>query len=229
MVASRSPATQFQTVRPHALGGLLHIPATVVGLLIACAGIAPEAWGQADPRASRSQIGIEPLFLRLDNGPLGAPPADNFGLGVRATLVPGSWPRNLGIDLHASYLLAGPNSTPNILHLGTDLVAALFPIRGARRLINPVATVGLGVATLLPGGLVTLEAYCSYDGECTGRDRFRSGPRPWVALGFGVEAQLAGWLPHRIYVQLLMPTQGVHADNGDPPYVRVGLLWGLTH
>lgn len=204
----------------------LHLGRAVLVVAVAAATTTKDAAGQDDGDHPRFRTAIELGFLRLDNGPFGAPPALNLGVGLRGSLKPDKFDGHAAIELQASYLLALGNWVPHVAALEAMLVAEIppFPPKGSTP--NPFVSVGIGGANFMSGG-TTLEAYCNVGlTECVGRNRFRTGWRGWVTAGTGLEMELGSWLPERVHVQLVLPVPSF-AEERQRWYLRVGLAWRI--
>ncbi len=189
--------------------------------------VARDGASQSAERAPRLRADIELGFLSLDDGPFGAPRADNLGVGLRGSLLPRVLAGRVAVEVQASYLVALRNWVPQVASIDAMLVAAVSPLGSNGRTPNPFVSVGFGGANFI-GRATTLEAYCNADAsQCVGRQRFAEGWREWVTVGAGLEVQIAGWLPRRVHGQLVIPARRF-AEEGQPPYWRVGLSWRVS-
>ena len=210
-----------RSVMPHR--GLCRA-ALVVAVVLAT--MTKGAAGQEDGDNSRFRTAIELGFLRLDNGPFGAPPALTVGVGLRGSLKPHKFAGHAAIELQASYLLALGNWVPQVAAFDATLVAGIPTVPSDGSTPNPFVSVGIGGANFISGG-TTWEAYCNVGAtECVGRDRFRTGWRGWVTVGTGLEMDLGGWLPGRVHGQLVFPVPRF-AEERERWYLRVGLAWWI--
>ena len=182
--------------------------------------------GQEHEADSRFRTAFELGFLRLDDGPFGAPPALNMGVGLRGSLQPSRFHGRAAIELQASYLLALGNWIPQVASLDARLVAEIPPFPADAGAPTFFVSAGVGGAHFFSGG-ATLEAYCNADiTECVGRSRFRTGWRGWVTVGTGLEMGFGGWLPERVHGELVVPVPRF-SEERSRWYVRLGLGWWI--
>ena len=216
-------AAYARSVRPHVMWYTLVPRSFLVATVLVCLAIS-SLGGQQGGEGFRFRKGFEILFLRLDGGPLGSPPAGNVGVGFRGSVEPHKFNGHTAFEFQASFLAGG--DVPAISSLDATVLIDLPPYAPDGDDTNGFVSLGAGVAYFASlGGFHTLEAYCDFTtGECVGRGRYRFGFRGWVTAGSGLDTGWSGLAPGRIHAQLMVPVPWF-SEERQRWYIRLGLGW----